>query len=154
MFLRRLRRLRRTTTFRLTVYYAVTFGVCLVAALLLIDRGMWVLLAKSDNGFLHAQLKELMTEYREGLDALRRDVSGKHSTIAAVRVASADNHTIALFRSGLVLPGSNGATFTKHAADLGASPFERWGCHGRDQRRSCSTATTFKLRAVIVIAAW
>ncbi len=94
-FRERIRRLRRTTTFRITIYYGLTFGLCLMAALVAIDRGMWVSLAKSDQGFLHSQLKELTGEYREGLDVLRKNLSGKHSTVASVRIASRDNHTLA-----------------------------------------------------------
>ncbi len=113
----------------------MTFGVCLVAALVLIDRGMWVLLAKSDTGFLHAQLKDLMTEYREGLDGLRRDVSGKHSSIAAVRIADEENHTIAFLgpdwscREAMERLSPNTQRIWAHL------PLKDGAVTGRDQRR-------------------
>jgi signal transduction histidine kinase len=97
MFLRPLNRLRRSITFRLTAYYAATFALSLVLALAVIDRGLWIVLKRSDRGFLHSQLKELSAEYRDGLDGLRKDIGGKHSSVAAVRIATPENLTVAFF---------------------------------------------------------
>ncbi len=88
------RRFQRTITFRITAHYAVIFSVCISAAFLFIDHGLWVVLSRSDRGFLHAQLKELTLEYRKDFDDLRHDAESKHSAVSAVRIARPDNHTL------------------------------------------------------------
>ncbi len=77
------------------------FAVCLVLALVGIDRGLWIVLERGDRGFLHSQLKELTSEYKDGLDGLRKDIGGKHSSVAAVRIASPENRTLAFFGNSL-----------------------------------------------------
>ncbi len=93
----RMRGLRRSIAFRLTAYYGLIFAVCLVAAWLLIDRGLSALLTRSDRSIIRNLLKDLKTEYRTGIEGMAKSIGSKHSSVAAVRIADARNHTVAYF---------------------------------------------------------
>jgi len=98
MFSKRLKHLRRSITFRLTGYYVAMFVLCLLLGLAMIDRGLWIVLKRSDRNFLHSQYKELAIEYKEGIESLRKDnIGSKHSSVSAVRIATQDNRTLAFF---------------------------------------------------------
>ncbi len=97
MFSKHFRRFHRTLTFRLTVNYAIFFGVSVAFTLFLIDAGFRTLLHKQDQRFIRGEMREFAADYREGLSHLYKEVGGKHSSISVLRIADGQNRTLAFF---------------------------------------------------------
>jgi signal transduction histidine kinase len=121
MFSERFRRFRQTIAFRLTAYYGAVFAGTLVIALLLIDRGFWAVLLRRDRNFLREEMREFAVEYREGQGKLRQEPGGKHSGISVLRIADAQNRTIAYFA-----PDRQGADAQQDFEKLSLASAERW----------------------------
>jgi signal transduction histidine kinase len=121
MFLKQLHRFRHTIAFRLTAYYGAIFAGTLVIALLLIDRGFWAVLRRRDRNFLREEMRESAVEYREEKGKLRREPGGKHSDISVLRIANAENRTIAYFA-----PDRQGANAQQEFEKLPLTSSERW----------------------------
>lgn len=93
----RLKRFSRTTTFRLTLYYAATFTGSFIMAMMLIDRTVFVLLRSSDRDYLRDEFRELKEETLADPESLVREFGGRHSSVAALRIADAQNNTLQYF---------------------------------------------------------
>lgn len=117
-------RLRRAFSVRLTAWYCGFFVLSLLALFFLMNFALGSALRKADAEMLHAKLKEVAGEYKEGLPEVRKLSGEKRLAGFLVRVADASNRT--LFMSGP--DEKNAAAGLKAALESGSvSPAQTGG---------------------------